>query len=162
MNFVVLWVICEGFLCEILERGVLLHDKSEHSAKVFSTKIVFSPICESFLPRKFPAIQQLYSMSIFIVTQTINEPLVKRRLMWMLRSVTPLCCTQYKTSTAIFRDGHFYSYPNTLLFSLIPRLLPVFPVEEPGYEATPFHLLPYNLFTQVSDILYHCDTVEHL
>ena len=31
---------------------------SEQSAKVFSMKIFFSLICESFLPRKFPAVQQ--------------------------------------------------------------------------------------------------------
>ena len=40
-----------------LGHGVLWHCKSEQSTKVFSAKIVFSPICESFLPRKFPAIR---------------------------------------------------------------------------------------------------------
>ena len=37
--------------------GILRHGKSKQSAKVFSVKIVFSPICESFLPQKFPAIR---------------------------------------------------------------------------------------------------------
>ena len=40
-----------------LGHGVLQHSKSEQSAKVFSAKIVFSPICAGFLPRKFPTIR---------------------------------------------------------------------------------------------------------
>ena len=40
-----------------LGRGVLWRGKSEQSVKVFFAKIVFSPICESFLPRKFTAIR---------------------------------------------------------------------------------------------------------
>ena len=45
------------FMREIWGRGVLWHGKSEQSAKVFLAKIYFSPIRESFLPRKFPAIR---------------------------------------------------------------------------------------------------------
>ena len=40
-----------------LGRGVLWHGQSEQSAKVFSVKIVFSPICKSFLPQKFTTIR---------------------------------------------------------------------------------------------------------
>ena len=45
-----------------LGRGVLWRCKSEQSAKVFSAKIVFSPICKNFFPRKFPAIQYVSCM----------------------------------------------------------------------------------------------------
>ena len=47
----------QKFSLQNLERGILWLCKSEQSAKVFPAKIVFSPIHESFLPRKFPAIQ---------------------------------------------------------------------------------------------------------
>ena len=126
--------------------------KASTPQKFSPRKSCFHQFAKVFSLESFP----LYGSFILCLTQTINEPPVKRRLMWMLCSVTPLCCMQYKTSTALLRDDHFYPYPNTLFFSLIlrllhrnliPRLLPVFPVEEPGYEATPYHLLPYNLFT---------------
>ena len=39
-----------------LGHGIRWRCKSEQSAKVFSTKILFPPIRKSFLPRKFPAI----------------------------------------------------------------------------------------------------------
>ena len=39
-----------------LGHGVLWRGKSEQSVKVFSAKIVFSPICETFLLRMFTAI----------------------------------------------------------------------------------------------------------
>jgi len=48
--------ICKSFVREIWRCGILWHSKSEQSAKVFSVKIVFSPICESFLIRKFPTV----------------------------------------------------------------------------------------------------------
>ena len=54
--------ICKSFLCEIWGHGILWHGTSEQSVKVFSTKSYFSPICKSFLPQKFPAIQQLMIM----------------------------------------------------------------------------------------------------
>ena len=44
--------IRESFLCEIWGHGVLWHSMSEQSTKVFSEKIVFSPICTSFSPLK--------------------------------------------------------------------------------------------------------------
>ena len=44
--------VCESFLHKICEHGVFWRGKSEQSVKVFSTKIVFSPICESFFPLK--------------------------------------------------------------------------------------------------------------
>ena len=40
-----------------LGRGIDWCSKSEQSAKVFLTESYFSPICESFLPRKFLAIR---------------------------------------------------------------------------------------------------------
>ena len=40
-----------------LGRGFLWRGRSEQCAKVLSAKIVFSPIRESFLPRKFPTIR---------------------------------------------------------------------------------------------------------
>jgi len=50
----------QNFSLRNLGRGILrCCKKSEQSAKVFSAKIVFSPIRESFLPRKFPAIRML-------------------------------------------------------------------------------------------------------
>jgi len=49
--------ICESFLHEIWGRGGLSRGKSEQSVKVFSAKIIFSPIHNKFLPRKFPAIR---------------------------------------------------------------------------------------------------------
>ena len=55
--------IRESFLREIWGCGILWHGKSEQSAKVFSAKIVFSPIHESFLPRKFSVIR--YSVMQF-------------------------------------------------------------------------------------------------
>ena len=55
MNFAVLSLYTKVFSAKF---GVWrpLAMQSEQSAKVFSA-IVFSPIRESFLPRKFPAIQ---------------------------------------------------------------------------------------------------------
>ena len=47
-----------------LGRGVLWRCKSEQSVKVFFAKIVFSPIRESFLPWKFPAIRYYNVMMI--------------------------------------------------------------------------------------------------
>jgi len=52
-NFAVLW-LSASFLSEIEGHGVLWHSKSEQFAKVFYAKSYFSPICGSFLPRKFP------------------------------------------------------------------------------------------------------------
>ena len=46
----------QKFSPQNLGHSVLRHGKSEQSAEVFSTKIVFSPIRKSFLPWKFPAI----------------------------------------------------------------------------------------------------------
>ena len=44
--------------------GVLCCCKSDQSAKVFSAKIVISPIHESFFPSKVPAIQYIYACKL--------------------------------------------------------------------------------------------------
>ena len=59
MNFAVLWLYTRKFSPQNLGCGVLWCCKSEQSVKVFSAKIVFSPIRESFLPQKFSAIRYI-------------------------------------------------------------------------------------------------------
>ena len=63
MNFTVLWLYAK-FSPRNLGCDVLWRCKSEQSAKVFSAKIIFPPIRESFLPRKFPAIRYMGSIAI--------------------------------------------------------------------------------------------------
>ena len=48
-NFTILWLFVKVFSAKF--GGVVVFGKSEQSAKVFSAKIVFSPICGSFLPQ---------------------------------------------------------------------------------------------------------------
>ena len=59
--------IRESFLHKIWGYGVLWSSTSEQSAKVFSTKTVFSSIREGFLPRKFPAIQYIPKIQLTFV-----------------------------------------------------------------------------------------------
>ena len=55
-NFKVLWLFANVFFMKFW--GVAsFGSTSEQSAEVFPMKIFFPPICESFLPRKFPAIR---------------------------------------------------------------------------------------------------------
>ena len=64
---------------KIWERGVLWHGKSEQFAKVFSTKIYFSPIHESFLPLKFPTIWYMlhYLSLLFSLWAGFRSPTVQ-------------------------------------------------------------------------------------
>ena len=70
--------ICVSFLCEIWRCGVLWYGKNEQSAKVLPRKLYFSPIRESFLPRKFPAIRYYFvkEYSYFVVFLALSECLV--------------------------------------------------------------------------------------
>ena len=59
MNFEVLWLSAKVFSSKfggVASFGGTIGGTSEHSMKVFSVKIL-SPIRESVLPRKFPAIR---------------------------------------------------------------------------------------------------------
>ena len=58
-----------------LGRDVLWRRKSEQSAKVFSAKIVFSPICESFLPQKFSAIRYIILWEVDYMLNLVNSNL---------------------------------------------------------------------------------------
>ena len=65
----------QNFSLRNLGRDVLWRCKSKQSAKVFSAKIVFSPIRESLLPRRFPAIRYVITSpptSSLLCTQTNN------------------------------------------------------------------------------------------
>ena len=70
--------IRESFLCKIWGRGILWHGMSEQSMKVFSAKSVFSPICKSFLPQKFPAIRYFLTHYLACVTTVVCGYLLER------------------------------------------------------------------------------------
>ena len=70
--------IRESFLCKIWGCGILWHGMSEQSAKVFSAKSVFSPICKSFLPRKFPTIRYFLTHYLACATTIVCGYLLER------------------------------------------------------------------------------------
>ena len=61
MNFSVLWLFAKVFSAKFWGVPYFGVAKAKKSVKVFSANSLqtsyFSPICESFLPRKFPAVR---------------------------------------------------------------------------------------------------------
>ena len=84
-NFAVLWLFTKVFFSpRNLGHGVLRQGKSEQSAKVFSTKIVFSPIRESFLPQKFPGI---WYLCMLVSSFSLHFAWLTRKLLsWITRA----------------------------------------------------------------------------
>ena len=83
-----------------LGRSVIWHCKSEQSVKVFSTKIVFSPIRESFLPWKFSTIRQ--------VKHATNDQKLELEEAWKDKQLTSLTVIP-----ALFRVWTFRASCNT-------------------------------------------------
>ena len=75
-NFAVLWLYVKVFYAKVfcVKFGAWhsWRGKSEQSPKVFSMKIIFSPIHESFLPRKFPTIQ--YVSEVHLGSSLVPRP----------------------------------------------------------------------------------------
>ena len=92
-NFAVLWLYA-NFFPQTLGRGVLWQGKSLQSPKVFSTKIVFSPIRESFLCEN----------CIFTNSRKFSPSKVSRYMV----------CTVLSSSSYTFTYMHMHAFfPNT-------------------------------------------------
>ena len=63
VNFAVLWLCAKVFSAKFGGMVSLWRGESEQFAKVFSMKIVFLPIRDSFLPRKFPTSYMVSDLS---------------------------------------------------------------------------------------------------
>ena len=57
VNFAVLWVFVKVFCVKFESVASLGAAKDSNPRKISQQKSYFSPICESFLPQKFPAIR---------------------------------------------------------------------------------------------------------
>ena len=77
------------FIGETWGQGVLWCGTREQSVKVFSAKLYFSPIRESFLPLKFPAIQYLLTFFCPITAEVciVHKMAQDVGMMWKYCSV---------------------------------------------------------------------------
>ena len=87
MNFAVLETPAKVFSTKF-GRAIPIYDRFQHFAKVLSAKWSLLPIHESFLPRKFPAIQYYYTPNLENVQQELYN----------------------STSFMVYKSSHIYLY----------------------------------------------------
>ena len=79
--------ICKSFLCKIWGCGVLWGGKVSNPRKFFLRKSYFSPIRESFRPRKFPAIWYLCEMELLTPVMYVHVHIAINSFSWRITSL---------------------------------------------------------------------------